>query len=266
MTVDRHRPGADPVRQLGDPPERRRGRPTTVRLRLHLDGRTAAGIGHRGRRGRAARPGRAHARRGAALPARPGLAGADPADARAGRRPAVDEATAHAAPAERADRVARLRRRRRRAGDGRLLPHRRTGRRRSPTRPARPSPARPPRRRWTASPAATARTGWPGSPPAGWPTSTARALGARAAAKARAAADPVELPPGRYEVVLEPTAVADILQNLAWYGFNGKAVRRAAVVRRARRGPVRPGGDARRRPAGGGSACRSTGGHAATAR
>ncbi|MGW5668826.1 metallopeptidase TldD-related protein, partial [Micromonospora sp. NPDC003776] len=48
------------------------------------------------------------------------------------------------------------------------------------------------------------------------------ALGARAAAKARAAADPVELPPGRYEVVLEPAAVTDLLQNLAWYGFNGK--------------------------------------------
>ncbi|MEU1885045.1 metallopeptidase TldD-related protein [Micromonospora rifamycinica] len=48
------------------------------------------------------------------------------------------------------------------------------------------------------------------------------ALGTRAAAKARAAADPVELPPGRYEVVLEPAAVADLLQNLAWYGFNGK--------------------------------------------
>ncbi|MFU8851597.1 TldD/PmbA family protein [Micromonospora sp. SL1-18] len=47
-------------------------------------------------------------------------------------------------------------------------------------------------------------------------------LGARAAAKARAAADPVELPPGRYEVVLEPAAVADLLQNLAWFGFNGK--------------------------------------------
>ncbi|WP_091609160.1 metallopeptidase TldD-related protein [Micromonospora mirobrigensis] len=48
------------------------------------------------------------------------------------------------------------------------------------------------------------------------------ALGARAAAKARAAADPVELPPGRYEVVFEPTAVADLLENLSWYGFNGK--------------------------------------------
>ncbi|MEV0131458.1 metallopeptidase TldD-related protein [Dactylosporangium sp. NPDC050688] len=47
-------------------------------------------------------------------------------------------------------------------------------------------------------------------------------LGARAAAKARAGEDPVELPPGRYEVVLEPTAVADVLQMLAIYGFNAK--------------------------------------------
>ncbi|MCU7730615.1 metallopeptidase TldD-related protein [Actinoplanes sp. KI2] len=48
------------------------------------------------------------------------------------------------------------------------------------------------------------------------------ALGARAAAKARAARRPVELPPGRYEVVLEPEAVADMLGNLAMFGFNGK--------------------------------------------
>ncbi|WP_329104305.1 metallopeptidase TldD-related protein [Micromonospora sp. NBC_01699] len=48
-------------------------------------------------------------------------------------------------------------------------------------------------------------------------------LGARAAAKARAGAAPIELAPGRYEVVLEPTAVVDILQNLAIFGFNGKA-------------------------------------------
>jgi predicted Zn-dependent protease len=48
-------------------------------------------------------------------------------------------------------------------------------------------------------------------------------LGARAAAKARAGARPIELPPGRYEVVLEPCAVADVLQNLGTHGFNGKA-------------------------------------------
>jgi predicted Zn-dependent protease len=50
------------------------------------------------------------------------------------------------------------------------------------------------------------------------------ALGARAAAKALASADPIELPAGRYEVVLEPTAVADILESLAGVGFNGKTV------------------------------------------
>ena len=50
------------------------------------------------------------------------------------------------------------------------------------------------------------------------------ALGRRAAAKARAWSDPVELPAGRYEVVLEPTAVADVLESLAVAGFNGKAV------------------------------------------
>jgi predicted Zn-dependent protease len=50
------------------------------------------------------------------------------------------------------------------------------------------------------------------------------ALGARAAAKARASVEPVELTPGRYEVVLEPTAVADIVESLAAAGFNGKMV------------------------------------------
>jgi predicted Zn-dependent protease len=49
-------------------------------------------------------------------------------------------------------------------------------------------------------------------------------LGARAAAKARAWREPEEFPPGRYEVVLEPTAVADLLGNLAAHSFNGKAV------------------------------------------
>jgi predicted Zn-dependent protease len=48
-------------------------------------------------------------------------------------------------------------------------------------------------------------------------------LGTRAAAKARAGSRPVELPPGRYEVVLEPEAVSDVLFNLAAFGFNGKA-------------------------------------------
>ncbi len=49
-------------------------------------------------------------------------------------------------------------------------------------------------------------------------------LGARAAAKARAGAGAVDAPPGRYEVVLEQTAVVDILLALVRYGFNGKAL------------------------------------------
>jgi predicted Zn-dependent protease len=50
------------------------------------------------------------------------------------------------------------------------------------------------------------------------------ALGARAATKARAGSDPVELPPGRYEEVLEPTAALDLLLTMTLYGFNAKAV------------------------------------------
>ena len=48
--------------------------------------------------------------------------------------------------------------------------------------------------------------------------------GARAAAKARAWDGAVEIEPGTYEVVLEPTAVADVLYCLGNYGFNGKLV------------------------------------------
>lgn len=51
-----------------------------------------------------------------------------------------------------------------------------------------------------------------------------RALGERAAGKARDAADATNLPPGRYEVVLEPSCVANLLQFLFVYGFNGRAV------------------------------------------
>ena len=58
------------------------------------------------------------------------------------------------------------------------------------------------------------------------------ALGARAAAKARAWAEPVELPAGRYEVVLEPDAVSDLLGNFSFAAFNGKAVtQRRSFVR-----------------------------------
>jgi predicted Zn-dependent protease len=51
-----------------------------------------------------------------------------------------------------------------------------------------------------------------------------RALGSRAMEKATAAADPTDLEPGRYEVVLEPQCVADILQFLVTFGFSGRAV------------------------------------------
>ena len=50
------------------------------------------------------------------------------------------------------------------------------------------------------------------------------ALGARAAAKARAWADPQDLAPERYEVVLEPNAVLDLLGNIASAGFSARAV------------------------------------------
>jgi predicted Zn-dependent protease len=51
-----------------------------------------------------------------------------------------------------------------------------------------------------------------------------RAVGDRAATKARTASDPTDLEPGRYEVVLEPDCVANILSFLLVAGFNGKAV------------------------------------------
>ena len=50
------------------------------------------------------------------------------------------------------------------------------------------------------------------------------AVGGRAAGKARDGSDPTDLEPGRYEVVLEPDCVANILSFLLVSGFNGKAV------------------------------------------
>jgi predicted Zn-dependent protease len=49
-------------------------------------------------------------------------------------------------------------------------------------------------------------------------------VGGRAAGKARDASEPTDLEPGRYEVVLEPDCVANILSFLLFAGFNGKAV------------------------------------------
>lgn len=49
-------------------------------------------------------------------------------------------------------------------------------------------------------------------------------LGAAAAAKARNGMEQIDLPPGRYEVVLEAGAVSDLVAGLLWQGLNGKAV------------------------------------------
>jgi predicted Zn-dependent protease len=49
------------------------------------------------------------------------------------------------------------------------------------------------------------------------------AMGERAAAKARAGLDAIDLKPGRYEVILEPNAVGTIVSFLSFYGFNGRA-------------------------------------------
>ncbi|MEO5939341.1 MAG: TldD/PmbA family protein [Candidatus Limnocylindrales bacterium] len=51
-----------------------------------------------------------------------------------------------------------------------------------------------------------------------------RAVGERAATKARTASNATDLAPGRYQVVLEPDCVANILSFLLVAGFNGKAV------------------------------------------
>ncbi|MEV0000814.1 metallopeptidase TldD-related protein [Micromonospora sp. NPDC050980] len=193
---------------------------TTVQLRLHVDGRTAAGVGSRvDAEGLAAlvERTRAAARLVPPDPAWPGLTAPTPVPS----GPAVDEATAFASPDERASRVRAFvdaveglaaagycRTSYRSGAFANSAGHSAVGR--------------------------AAEAAMDGIARTGGADGVARhcadrlgdldgaALGARAAAKARAAADPVELPPGRYEVVLEPAAVADLLQNLAWYGFNGK--------------------------------------------
>jgi PmbA protein len=52
----------------------------------------------------------------------------------------------------------------------------------------------------------------------------ATAVGSRAFAKARDSQDPQVLEPGRYEVVLEPAAVATLLGFLAYLGFGGRSI------------------------------------------
>jgi predicted Zn-dependent protease len=191
-----------------------------VRLRLHADGRTAAGSGSLVTpEGLAALVERtvAAARLCPPDPAWPGLTPPSPLPA----APAWDEATAFAEPGERAERVRAFV-----AAVGGLeaAGYCRTAYRAAAFANSSGQQAH----------GGSAEAAMDGIARAGGADGVARlhvgrladldgaALGARAAAKARAAADPVELPPGRYEVVLEPAAVADLLHNFAMWGFNGK--------------------------------------------
>ncbi|MEE6257022.1 TldD/PmbA family protein [Plantactinospora sonchi] len=194
---------------------------TTVRLRLHLDGRTAGGsstvIDGDGLRDLVERTVGA-ARLSPPDPAWPGLTAPTPVDGTGN----WDDATATATAEQRAERVREFVDA---AGGLEAAGYCRTGRREGAFAN-------------TAGHSATGRSteaAMEGIARSGGVDGVARlgavrltdlsgaVLGARAAVKARAGVAPIELPPGRYEVVLEPTAVADLLQNLATYGFNGKA-------------------------------------------
>ncbi|MEH1101302.1 TldD/PmbA family protein [Micromonospora sp. CPCC 205561] len=191
-----------------------------VRLRLHVAGRTATGSGSvvtaEGLRALVERT-LAAARLCPPDPAWPGLAPSGPTPA----APTVDEATADADPDERAERVRAFVAA---AGGLETAGYCRTAHRSSAFANSAGHTAQG--RAVEAAMDGIARTG--GADGVARLCADRLAdldgaeLGARAAARARAAVDPVELPPGRYEVVLEPAAVADLLQNLAWYGFNGK--------------------------------------------
>ncbi|MGA4729287.1 TldD/PmbA family protein [Micromonospora taraxaci] len=191
-----------------------------VRLRLHVDGRTAAGSGSvvtaDGLRALVERT-LAAARLCPPDPGWPGLTAPTPVpDA-----PPVDEATAYAEPDQRADRVGAFV-----AAAGGLSTA-------GYCRTAHRSSAFANSAGHTAS-GRSAEAAMDGIARRDGADGVARRcadrlsdldgaeLGAHAAAKAQAAADPVELPPGHYEVVFEPAAVADLLQNLSWFGFNGK--------------------------------------------
>ncbi len=59
-------------------------------------------------------------------------------------------------------------------------------------------------------------SGWAGASHTDWSKIDPEALGARAIEKARASMNPVAIEPGRYTVVLEPTAVGNLVQLLAF--------------------------------------------------
>ena len=58
-------------------------------------------------------------------------------------------------------------------------------------------------------------SGWAGTDEHDWASVDPAALGARAIDKARRSMNPVAIEPGRYTVILEPTAVANLVQGLA---------------------------------------------------
>ncbi|MFG1880540.1 TldD/PmbA family protein [Micromonospora sp. NPDC049102] len=191
-----------------------------VRLRVHVDGRTVAGSGSivtaDGLHALVERT-LAATRLGPLDPGWPGLTPPTPApDA-----PPVDEATAHAEPDQRADRVAAFVAA---AGPLTTAGYCRTAHRSSAFANSAGHSAYG-RSAEAAMDGIARRDGADGVARRSADRLSdldGAELGAHAAAKAQAAADPVELPPGRYEVVFEAAAVADLLQNLSWYGFNGK--------------------------------------------
>ena len=65
-------------------------------------------------------------------------------------------------------------------------------------------------------------SGWAGASHTDWSRIDPEALGARAIEKARASMNPVAIEPGRYTVVLEPTAVGNLLQLLG-FALNARA-------------------------------------------
>lgn len=72
-------------------------------------------------------------------------------------------------------------------------------------------------------------SGWAGSTHNEWDEVNAAQLGQIAIEKAIRSRDPVAVEPGRYTVVLEPTAVANLVQLMAGGGFGGGAINARAA-------------------------------------
>ncbi len=225
----RHRPGADPVRQLVHPPERRRRRPSRSGCDCTVDGRTATGSttvtdadGLTQLVDRTVAATRLS-------PTGPAVAGTGAAVSGRLERPASTRTRPTPSPAPGRNGCGRFVDRRRGARDGRILQHRCGGRWPSPTRPGRRLRPRRPVRRWTRSLAS------------GRPTDVARLAvprladldgavlgracgreGAGRGRSGRATARPVR---GRARADRRRRPAV----NMALYGFNGKARRRSGA-------------------------------------